>query len=280
MNQILTEINRAAALVEAEIDRILSTRDESYGVLYDSMLYSAKGGGKRIRPFLTLAVCRMLGGKESAALPLAVAVELIHTYSLIHDDLPCMDNDDERRGRPSNHIAFGEATALLAGDALLTLAFETVCADTELSAESRLKAVKLLSENAGVKGMIGGQQLDLIGETDGLSKDTHLKMNLLKTGALIRAAALLGCIAADADADTFAALDRYAESIGLAFQVTDDLLDDGEEDEKTTFLTFMSRDEAKQYALSLTENAVASVDKIKNSETLTALAYYLAERKI
>ncbi len=280
MKQILTKINEGAALVEAEINRILSARDESYGVLYDSMLYSAQGGGKRIRPFLTLEFCKMLGGSESAALPLAAAVEFIHTYSLIHDDLPCMDNDDVRRGKPSNHIAFGEATALLAGDALLTLAFETVCASTGLSAENRLKAVKLLAEKAGVRGMIGGQQLDLIGETETLKRDTHLKMNLLKTGALIKAAALLGCIAADADEAAFEAANEYAENLGLAFQVTDDLLDDGEEDEKTTFLSFMTTDEARQYADALTEKAVKAVSGLKNNETLIALAYYLAKRQI
>lgn len=280
MKQILTEINESAALVEAEINRILSARDESYGVLYDSMLYSAQGGGKRIRPFLTLAFCKALGGSKKAALPLAVAVELIHTYSLIHDDLPCMDDDDERRGKPSNHIAFGEATALLAGDALLTLAFDTVCDNTEISAENRIRAVKLLAESAGVRGMIGGQQLDLIGETDGLSRDTHLKMNLLKTGALIRAAAGLGCIAADADESDFKAADEYAKNIGLAFQVTDDLLDDGEEDEKTTFLTFMSKEEAKKYAADLTEKAVSAISGFKDSKTLTELAYFLKDRKV
>ncbi len=280
MKQILTRINEGAALVEAEINRILSERDESYEVLYDSMLYSAQGGGKRIRPFLTLEFCKALGGSEAAALPLAAAVEFIHTYSLIHDDLPCMDNDDVRRGKPSNHRAFGEATALLAGDALLTLAFETVCEGSELSSENKIKAVKLLAEKAGVKGMIGGQQLDLMGEAKKLQKDTHLKMNLLKTGALIKAAALLGCIAADADKASFEAAEEYAESLGLAFQVTDDLLDDGEEDEKTTFLTFMTKDEAVKYADALTEKAVKAISGLKNNETLTALAYYLAKRKI
>ena len=280
MNQILTKLKENADLVESEINRILSVRDESYGVLYSSMLYSAQGGGKRIRPFLTLEVCKALGGSIDSALPLAVAVELIHTYSLIHDDLPCMDNDDVRRGKPSNHIAFGEATALLAGDALLTLAFETVCESTVLSAENRLKAVKLLAEKAGVKGMIGGQQLDLMGEKEKLQRDTHLKMNLLKTGALIKAAALLGCIAADADAKDFTAVNEYAESLGLAFQVTDDLLDDGEEDGKTTFLTFMTSDEARQYAEALTEKAVKAISTVKNSETLTSLAYYLAKRQV
>lgn len=280
MNQILTRLKENADLVEAEINRVLSVRDESYGVLYSSMLYSAQGGGKRIRPFLTLEVCKALGGNTDAALPLAVAVELIHTYSLIHDDLPCMDNDDMRRGKPSNHIAFGEATALLAGDALLTLAFETVCESTALSAENRLRAVKLLAEKAGVKGMIGGQQLDLMGEKERLPKDTHLKMNLLKTGALIKAAALLGCIAADADTETFEAISEYAENLGLAFQVTDDLLDDGEEDGKTTFLTFMTANEAKQYAEALTEKAVKAVSGIKNNETLTSLALYLAKRQV
>lgn len=280
MDRILTEIKSAAALVEAEIDRILSTRDEDYGVLYDAMRYSAQGGGKRIRPFLTLAFCKTLGGRTEAALPLAAAVELIHTYSLIHDDLPCMDNDDMRRGRPSNHKVFGEATALLAGDALLTLAFETVSKSTVLSAENRLKAVNVLAESAGARGMIGGQQLDLIGEKAALTRDTHLKMNMLKTGALIRAAARLGCIASDADADMLSAANGYAENVGLAFQVTDDLLDDGEEEQKTTFLTFMTRAEAEKYVSELTERAVGAVSKLQNNETLISLAYYLAKRKI
>ena len=280
MKQILTKINESAILIEAEINRILSKRDESYGVLYDSMLYSAQGGGKRIRPFLTLELCRALGGNEGVALTLAAAVELIHTYSLIHDDLPCMDNDDERRGKPTNHVVYGEATALLAGDALLTLAFETVCNTEGLSDGTKVKAIKLLSENAGVSGMIGGQQLDLNGERERLNRETHLKMNLLKTGALIRAAALLGCIAADADEKAFKAADEYAKNLGLAFQVTDDLLDDGEEDEKTTFLTFMTRDEAQKYADELTEKAVKAIGVLKNSEALIALARFLAKREV
>lgn len=280
MKQILTKINEGARLIETEINRILSGRDESYGVLYDSMLYSAQGGGKRIRPFLTLEFCRALGGNEGAALTLAAAVELIHTYSLIHDDLPCMDNDVERRGKPTNHVVYGEATALLAGDALLTMAFEAVCKCDGLSAENKVKAVKLLSEKAGACGMIGGQQLDLNGEKEQLSRDTHLKMNLLKTGALIRAAALLGCIAADADEKAFKAADEYAKNLGLAFQVTDDLLDDGEEDEKTTFLTFMSREEAQDYADGLTEKAVAALGEMENTETLISLAYFLAKREV
>ncbi len=280
MERILTEIKSAAALVETEIDGILSKRDMDYGVLYDAMRYSAQGGGKRIRPFLTLAFCRALGGRTEAALPLAAAVEFIHTYSLIHDDLPCMDNDDIRRGRLSNHKVFGEATALLAGDALLTLAFETVSKSEALSTENRLKAVKTLAESAGARGMIGGQQLDLIGERAELTRNTHLKMNMLKTGALIRAAARLGCIAADANADAFSAADRYAENVGLAFQVTDDLLDDGEEEQKTTFLTFMTKAEAEKYVSELTERAVDAVSKIQNNGTLISLAYYLAKRKI
>ena len=177
-------------------------------------------------------------------------------------------------------MVFGEATALLAGDALLTLAFDAVCGCDGLSAENKVKAVRLLSKKAGVRGMIGGQQLDLSGEKERLSRETHLKMNMLKTGALIRAAALLGCIAADADEKTFEAADEYAKNIGLAFQVTDDLLDDGEEDEKTTFLTFMSREQAQKYADELTENAVKVLCDIKNSETLTDLAYFLAKRDV
>lgn len=284
MLKILEENSR---LTENKINSLLSARDDDFGVLFDSMSYSANGGGKRIRPTLTLEFFRMLSSSDASldgALTLAAAIELIHTYSLMHDDLPCMDNDDLRRGKPSNHKKFGEATALLAGDALLTLAFDAVTDSDALSDAAKVKAVSLLAKSAGANGMIGGQQLDLLGEERSFKKDRfdislHRKMNLLKTGALISAAAKLGCIAANADERAFSAAEVYAENVGLAFQVTDDLLDMGEEDEKTTYLSFMTANEAADYAADLTKMAIEAVSELKNSDTLIELAVFLRDRK-
>lgn len=277
------EVN--AKKTEEKISELLSERDSDFGILFDSMAYSANGGGKRIRPTLTLEFARMLSDDpkvEAGALTLAAAIELIHTYSLIHDDLPCMDNDDMRRGKPTNHKVYGEATALLAGDALLTLAFEAVASSPDLSDKAKTEATVLLARSAGARGMIGGQQIDLLGEDKKTRFDLalHRKMNLLKTGALISCAAQLGCIAAGADADTFVKAREYAENVGLAFQVTDDLLDMGEEDEKTTYLSFMTADEARSYASVLTENAIKAISGFKNSESLVSLAFMLRDRKL
>lgn len=284
MKKILTVLSSNAFLTEKEIEKIISEVSEKtaeeFRVLPESMLYSANGGGKRIRPTLTIEFCKLFSGDVKAALPLAAAVELVHTYSLIHDDLPCMDNDDTRRGKPTNHKVFGEATALLAGDGLLTLAFSVICSSEELSSEAKVKAVKMLADFAGANGMIGGQQIDLIGEKEMLTKAQHRQMNLLKTGALIKCAALLGCIAAGADEKAFEAAEIYAENVGIAFQVTDDILDMGEEDQKTTYLSFMTKDEAVAYAKELTEKAVDAVKNIDGSETLVELAGFLAAREV
>lgn len=280
MKRILSVLNSNSELVSAELEAILGSKDSDYAVLLDSMRYSALGGGKRIRPTLTLEFSRLHGGSERAALTLAAAVEMVHTYSLIHDDLPCMDNDDVRRGKPTNHKVYGEATALLAGDALLTMAFSVICQSEALSDTQKVKAVRLLSEYAGANGMIGGQQIDLIGEKKRLTEKEHKKMNTLKTGALIRCAALFGCIAAEADEAAFSAAERYAENIGLAFQVTDDLLDIGEEDEKTTYLTFMTEERARRYASELTDGAVNAIKDYEGSETLISLARFLRDRQV
>ena len=277
------EVN--AKKTEEKISELLAERDPDFEILFSSMAYSASGGGKRVRPTLTLEFARMLSDDpkvEAGALTLAAAIELIHTYSLIHDDLPCMDNDDMRRGKPTNHKVYGEATALLAGDALLTLAFEAVASSPDLSDKAKAEATVLLARSAGAHGMIGGQQIDLLGEDKKTRFDLalHRKMNLLKTGALISCAAQLGCIAAGADADTFVKAREYAENVGLAFQVTDDLLDMGEEDEKTTYLSFMTADEARSYASVLTENAIKAISGFKNSENLVSLALMLRDRKL
>ena len=256
--------------------------------------YSLLGGGKRIRPFLTNEICSMLGGDINASMPFAMAVEMIHTYSLIHDDLPCMDDDDMRRGKPSNHKVFGEAYALLAGDALLTNAFAAAASNRYTDASVTARAVELIAEAAGDSGMIGGQFIDLEGEMRKLSLDELLMLHNLKTGRMIELSAILGCLAAGYGEETqeFACVRNYAQKIGLAFQVVDDVLDvEGDEqivgkslksdaeNQKTTFLTFFDVNRAKRYAQSLTAEAKIEIAKIEQSQTLCNLADYLLSRE-
>lgn len=278
--RILEVLNSNSALVEEAAKRLFSEKDSDYTELFDAMEYAVFGGGKRIRPTLVLEFAKCFGGSVEATLPLALAVELVHNYSLVHDDMPCMDNDDMRRGKPSTHKKYGEATALLCGDALLTEAFSVISGNEALTARARLDAVKRLAKCSGAYGMIGGQQIDLTGEKRKLTLSEHKKMNMLKTGALINCACILGCIAAEADKKAFEAAECYSENIGLAFQVTDDLLDMGEEDGKTTYLSFMSEDEARNYAAKLTENAINAVKNFEHSETLIELAEFLRERTV
>ena len=283
-----------AALVEAQLARYLSQSDVDFEAVLAAERYSLLGGGKRIRPTLVLEFCRMMGGSDRAALPFAAAVEMVHTYSLIHDDLPCMDDDDLRRGRPTCHKQFGEATALLAGDALLTRAFGVIAANTEVSAESACAAVRLLSAAAGSFGMIGGQIMDLAGEGAHLSKEALCKLHAHKTGALIRVSALLGCLAAGLpeDDERTRAAARFADGIGLAFQIVDDVLDatsdtttlgktvgSDERADKTTFLTYDTVEEALEQAAQLTEQAKSAIAGLPSAERLLCLADHLAQRK-
>lgn len=286
-------MHRDATMTEDAL-RKYYTEDEDLKSLLDSERYSLFAGGKRIRPMLTLEFCRMLGGEDAAALPFACAVEMIHTYSLIHDDLPCMDNDDLRRGKPTNHKVFGETIALLAGDSLLTGAFEAAASNRAVSAETAIKAVAYLSGCAGRYGMVGGQIMDLEGEHKKLTLDELLKLHSLKTGALISAAAVMGALAAGVELTDPCMADvvTYAENIGLAFQIVDDILDatgdsaalgknvgvDAERN-KNTFLSFYSVEEAQFYANRLTEEAVAAIKKYPDSEILVAVAEWLATRK-
>lgn len=263
--------------------------------IFEAEAYSLLGGGKRIRPFLVLEFCKLFGGREEAAMPFACALEMIHTYSLIHDDLPCMDDDDYRRGRLTSHKKFGEAMAVLAGDALLTRAFGTAASNNEVSSEICLAAVKTLSDAAGDEGMIGGQVLDIRGENDeAVTLDDLRRLQSLKTGALIRVAARLGCLSAGKDAHSpeVTAADEYAAGIGLAFQIVDDVLDvvgdpsllgkqtgADTKKHKMTFTHFYSPDEAMAYAKTLTNKAVETLAPYKGSELLCDLARYLSERK-
>lgn len=281
--------------LESELELFYKEKDIDKTLLpfLDVEKYSLLGGGKRIRPFLTNEVCSMLGGSVEASMPFAMAVEMIHTYSLIHDDLPCMDDDDMRRGKPSNHKVYGEATALLAGDALLTNAFYAAASASLVTPENRLRAIELISSAAGDSGMIGGQIIDLEGELRRLTLDELVLLHTLKTGRMIELSAILGCLAAGygEGSEELDCVRIYAQKIGLAFQVLDDILDAlGDEttvgktlrsdaqNQKTTFLTFFDVERAQRYAKSLTQEAIIEISKIKESETLCELAEYLLVR--
>lgn len=280
---LMSKIKSSSETVERALEGYLSGDDRDIKVLIDAENYSVMSGGKRVRPFIVLEVCRMFGGREEAAIPFAAAVEIAHCFSLIHDDLPCMDDDDMRRGKPSCHKAFGEANALLAGDSLMIKAFGVCASNDKVPAETVRKAVEILSDNVGRNGMIGGQIIDLATETHKIDFDLLLKLHAMKTGALIKTAAALGCLAAGVGTETeeYKAIIDYAEKIGLVFQIIDDILDmrSGELDAKTTFMTFMNEEEALKYAKDLTEKAVARIAPYKNHETLEDLALYLLGRE-
>ena len=289
--QILSE---DAKLTESLLDTMYrdGTRCDSH--LYESERYSLMAGGKRVRPALVLEFCRLFGGHIEDALPFAAAVELIHTSSLIHDDLPCMDDDDLRRGRPTNHKVYGEAVALLAGDGMIMDAFGVTVGNTRVSPETRAEAVRLLSLAAGSFGMVKGQIIDMYGETHALTEEELLTLHNNKTGALIRVSAQLGCLAAGYLTGTpeMAAAEGYANRIGLVFQMIDDILDVTSTPEamgksvgsdaahnKNTFLSFHSIPETEAMADRLTHEAVALIRDYPGSDRLCAIAAFLAVRK-
>ncbi len=264
-------------------------------IVHEAMKYSLGIGGKRIRPVLVLEFCRICGGDINDALPFAAAIEMIHTYSLIHDDLPCMDDDDIRRGMPSCHKKFGEEYALLAGDGLLTRAFGII-AESDIakkSPEAAIKAITELSFLAGANGMIGGQVIDLRNEDKPCSLDVLSTMDSLKTGALIKCAAVLGVITANGTDKMMDAAIAYAENLGHAFQIVDDILDViGDEKElgkpigsdaqsnKSTYVSILGIDESKKYAEELTNKAIESLDVFGvDGEFLRELAESLIKRK-
>ena len=266
------DLQRYTAEIDAALQALLPRNTQS--AVCRAMRYSVAAGGKRIRPVLLLESCRLCGGDPKDALPFACALELIHTYSLIHDDLPCMDDDDLRRGRPSCHKQFGEATALLAGDALLTHAF-ALCAESGLAQtapDRALRAVGLLSRLAGVDGMVGGQEIDLQSEGKAIPLDRLQTMDKLKTGALIRAACEIGAVLADAQEANRRALVQYAEALGQAFQIVDDILDvtsdaktlgkpigSDAENQKSTYVSLLGLSGAQAAAKRCTEEAVAAL---------------------
>ena len=257
--------------------------------LFDAMRYSLLAGGKRLRPVLTLEFCRACGGDTEAALPFAAAVEMVHTYSLIHDDLPCMDNDDYRRGRLTNHKVYGEATAVLAGDALLTAAFARLAMAT-LPPERICQAVAMLGECAGELGMVGGQILDLAAEERICTEEEIGTIHTRKTGSLISAACTLGVIAAGGSDEQLDAAARYAAGLGLAFQIRDDMLDvigdrdklgknTGMDEKKNTYARLFSLEECQRKVDKLTDFALDALSAFEDTAFLRELALWLVERE-
>ena len=216
--------NEYKNLVDSKLSEFFNPSGMSYDGLLESMHYSLTAGGKRIRPTLVLEFCRISGGDVEKALPVACAIEMLHTYSLIHDDLPCMDNDDLRRGKPTNHVVYGECTATLAGDALQAEAFGTI-ARSELPAENKIACVEILADAVGSDGMCAGQYLDMVGESKRLTEEELDDINSRKTGALLIAACRMGVAAAGGSGEMLEAAAHYGACVGAAFQIRDDILD-------------------------------------------------------
>jgi farnesyl diphosphate synthase len=279
--------------VDAAFDALLPVPEDARARLVEAMRYAAIGGGKRIRPLLLSATAQMYGVSRDSAVRAGVAVEAIHVYSLIHDDLPCMDDDTLRHGKPTLHLAFDEATAVLAGDALHAFAFE-VLADPAVSADPfvRVELLRVLGEASGLHGMAGGQMMDLVAETSHFDLPTITRLQQLKTGALLAASVEMGAILGRTAQEGRSNLRGYARDIGLAFQIADDLIDhEGDasvagkavgKDEaagKQTFLTLLGSERAREQARMLVEQAIAHLaDHGSEADLLRAIARYIVER--
>ena len=261
---------------------------EPQKILFDAMRYSLLAGGKRLRPVLVFDFCRMCGGDWKTAAPFAAAIEMVHTYSLIHDDLPCMDNDDYRRGRLTNHKVYGEANAILAGDALLTSAFSYLAA-APFDAETRIRAVSVLSACAGELGMVGGQVLDMMSEERQCTEQEVLDIQSRKTGALIKAACLLGVLAGQGSDAQFRGASDFAQHLGLAFQIRDDMLDVignaeelgkavGVDAVKNTFVQLYGLEKCDALVREHTSKAESALDVFSDRAFILALSDYLVGR--
>lgn len=288
-NRFKAAMDRYISAVEAYLQRCFTDEAQPQRRLFEAMRYSLLAGGKRIRPVLVLEFCRLCGGNWEQALPFAAAIEMVHTYSLIHDDLPCMDNDDYRRGRLTNHKVFGEAEAVLAGDALLTAAFDTAShADADPAVIVRV--IRILASSAGEKGMVGGQILDMEGERQQLDEAGVYAIHSRKTGALISAACRMGVAAANGTEAQMEAAGAYAQAVGLAFQIRDDMLDvigdakklgkavhvDGN---KNTFVSLYGLERCADHIAREHQKALEALSVFEDRAFLTTLTSQLANRE-
>mgnify|MGYP003301853707 CR=1 FL=1 len=265
--------------------------DQPQKLLFEAVEYSLLAGGKRLRPIFALDFCRMCGGDWQTAAPFAAAIEMIHTYSLIHDDLPCMDNDDFRRGRPTNHKVFGEGMAVLAGDALLTDAFMLAASAKLPNPADMATAIALMAEGAGSLGMVGGQVLDIMSEERELNEQEVLDIQSRKTGKLISIACCLGVLAAGGSEEQFDAAARFAAGLGLAFQIRDDMLDIigtqeemgkgvGTDATKNTFVRLYSLETCEELVQKYTQYAIDALSAFENTDFMVALAKSLTDRRV
>lgn len=294
MSEVKETLSLYAQMTEEALEKYLPEINCLQQNVIKAARHSLTAGGKRIRPALVMEFCRVCGGEPETALPVACAIEMMHTFSLIHDDLPCMDNDDMRRGKPSCHKAFGEATALLAGDALAILPAQIIASAAlkgTLSSEAALKIIELLGERAGIFGMIGGQVIDL--ENEGKQPETGviLEMYRMKTGALLEFCCRAGCIAAGAGAEKQLSAGSYGQRLGLAFQIIDDILDitadekllgkpvgSDAESGKYTYVSAVGVDRARAEAERLTKEAERFLSDFSDNAFLTGLTELLLKR--
>ena len=293
VNKVKAILKEKQDYIDTLLHRYIQAHDNPQKTIYEAMSYSLFAGGKRLRPLLMLEVCRMCGGDEEEVIPFACAMEMIHTYSLIHDDLPAMDNDDLRRGMPTNHIKFGEATAILAGDALLNRAFEVVSAYNGKNPVRALRAIKLLSESSGTEGMIGGQVVDIESENKKITLDELKYIHLLKTGAIIRSSCVIGAVMSGADEEIISAVDEFAKNLGIAFQIRDDLLDvisteeelgkpigSDEKSDKSTYVTLAGRKKAEALVGEYSDKALSALGIFgEKADFLKNLTEYMSVRK-
>lgn len=295
MNQM--NFNEYKKIAEEHLLDYLPPVDERSITIYNAMKYSLEAGGKRLRPVLVLATCDFCGGDIKDALPYALAMEYIHTYSLIHDDLPCVDNDDLRRGKPTNHVMFGEAMATLAGDGLLNSAFEAMLSDMKNTENTdslirKIKAADAIGNAAGCLGMIAGQVADIEAEGKSISVEHLDYINKNKTGAIIRAAVQAGAYLGGADEDLFNDLTEYAEDLGLAFQIRDDILDitgtveelgknvgHDEETNKSTYPAIFGLEESEKRLEEVNNHALKVIEKYDNAEFYRELVEMMANRR-
>lgn len=292
----MINIKEYCNLIETALINYLPQGEHREKTLIDSMEYSLMCGGKRIRPLLTLMFCELCGEDVKKALPYACAVEMIHTYSLIHDDMPCMDDDDYRRGKLSNHKVYGEDIATLSGDALQSLAFEIMLSDEaggKVSPERAVKAAHTLAKYSGVLGMVGGQVIDIESEGKNAPLEVLREMDEKKTAALIKASCEMGCIVGGADTEQIKAASKYAHSIGIAFQIMDDILDvtstseelgkpvgSDSENSKSTYVTLLGIEKCKELVDDLTKQAIDALSVFSgDTKPLEGLALDLAKRK-
>ena len=287
------KIEAMKSLTEAALEQYVQPEKLPQKTIYEAMRYSLLSGGKRLRPILMLLSCEACGGHAEDAVPFACALEMVHTYSLIHDDLPAMDNDELRRGMPTNHVKFGEAMAILAGDALLNRAFEIASSKSSIPADRTVEAIRILSEASGAYGMIGGQVIDIESENKAITAEELKHLHALKTGAIIRAAGKMGAVIAGAEQEKMDALDAFCLNLGIAFQIQDDILDvtgteetlgkpigSDAENGKTTYITLYGKERAGELSEEYTKRAVDALSVFgEEKKYLVALAEHLTNRR-